>query len=135
MPALNRITAAVIIAAALILVACGDDDDPNGPAENDLVGRWILQSANQNGTPIAVAADTLIFRTDFTGHYGSTSSIESYDFEFWVVKDSLFSSHTAGPSTGITDTARYSLNDDLDELTRIIQRSATITETQLWDYR
>ena len=118
------------LAAMFALTACSNDN-PTGGAEDDLIGVWIWQSASHNGTPIAVPADTLIYQGDFTGHYGAVASLDSYNFEFWVSHDTVFSFHNSGQTVGVTDSIPYKI--DLDKLTRFVRIHPDTVETQTWD--
>jgi hypothetical protein len=122
----------LLLASVVLIVSCGKDD-PTGGAEDDLLGIWILQSANRGGAPIAVPADTLIYRGDFTGHYGAVANLDSYNLEYWVSHDTLFSFHTDGQTVGLTDSIRYEV--DLDELIRFVRVHPDTVETQTWDRR
>lgn len=122
----------LFFAVLLLLVGCGKDD-PTGGAEDELIGIWIQQSASRGGVPIAVPADTLIYRGDFTGHYGAVANLDSYNFEYWVSHDTLFSFRTDGQTVGLTDSIRYEI--DPDELKRFVRVHPDTVETQVWDRR
>ena len=122
----------ILLVALILNVACSKDD-PTGEAEDELIGIWILQSASRGGAPIAVPADTLIYKGDFTGHYGAVANLDSFNFEYWVSGDTLFSFHTDGQTVGLTDSVQYRI--DPDELTRFVRVHTDTVETQLWDRR
>lgn len=124
------ISIAVVGFAVLAMAACSNDNPTGGP-EDDLIGVWVWQSATRGGQPYAVPADTLIYKGDFTGHYGAVANLDSYNFEFWVSHDTVFSFHNSGQTVGLTDSIPYVI--DSDKLTREVKVNADTVETQSWD--
>ncbi len=121
----------IVCGIALLAFAACSNNNPTGGAEDQLIGLWIWQSASRGGTPYAVPADTLVYKGDFTGHYGAVASLDSYNFEFWVSHDTVFSFHNSGQTVGLTDSIPYHI--DADKLTRNVRINADTVETQTWD--
>ena len=124
---------AATLAAALLVTAIGcggDDDNATGSGGPVAVGAWILNSASTNGTPIATPEDTLIFRSNYTGRYGSEVGWGWYEFRYQIRSDTLFQTRTDGQSSGQIDTSVIDFHSDT--LFQAKRLSATEVSNRVW---